>query len=258
MKAEAASRFCIGWGYLVVQLLQESRKDNSLEPCCIMQEFPANQPGQYINWCYLGPLSLSLLANYKQSTPDRIDVSFVYLQVEAGFFKWKKVKRACILRIECIGTARPFWRIVSFMNAISAFAEVWTCYTIIPKTRSIASHCESIVENLKHLIWYEFERCCWKKQTVMRFWQWQFALFQDLTNSGTWDSVYVDDDFRVLRANKKNLFVLKRLSVSWGRVLQSHLPARRFKWLLCSWFLGQIITRPFSILRPDLILLWHQ
>ena len=56
-----------------------------------MQEFPDDQAGQYINWCYLGPLTLSLLADYKQSSPERIDVSFQYIQVEAGFFKWRKV-----------------------------------------------------------------------------------------------------------------------------------------------------------------------
>ena len=40
-------------------------------------------------------MKLSLLADYKQSTAERIDVSFVYLQVEAGPFKWKKVLLPC-------------------------------------------------------------------------------------------------------------------------------------------------------------------
>jgi len=91
--------------------------------CRTEQEFPGDRPGQYINWCYLGPLAISLLADYAASSPDRIDVSFLYLQVQAGLFKWKK----------------------------------------------------------------------------------------ELKNRGTWDSMYIDDEFRVFRANKKNLFVLKRM-----------------------------------------------
>ena len=55
------------------------------------QEFPADKPGQYINWLYLGPVSISLLADYSQAKPDRIDVSFVWLQVQLGALKFKRV-----------------------------------------------------------------------------------------------------------------------------------------------------------------------
>lgn len=35
---------------------------------------------------------------------------------------------------------------------------------------------------------------------------------QDFKNRGTWDSMYIDNDLRVFRTNKKNLFVLKRMT----------------------------------------------
>lgn len=36
-------------------------------------------------------------------------------------------------------------------------------------------------------------------------------MLQELVNKGTWDSLYIDNDTRVFRANKKNLFVLTRM-----------------------------------------------
>lgn len=56
-----------------------------------VQEFPSDQPGKYVNKLYLGPVTASLLADYKQTTRERIDVSFVNLSVTAGPFKWTKV-----------------------------------------------------------------------------------------------------------------------------------------------------------------------
>ena len=34
---------------------------------------------------------------------------------------------------------------------------------------------------------------------------------QELKNAGTWDSIFIDDDYRVFKANNKNVFVLKKL-----------------------------------------------
>lgn len=35
-------------------------------------------------------------------------------------------------------------------------------------------------------------------------------LLQEFKNKGTWDALYIDEEIRVIRANTKNLFVLKR------------------------------------------------
>ena len=38
------------------------------------------------------------------------------------------------------------------------------------------------------------------------------CVVQDFKNRGTWDSIYIDPDFRAFRTNKKNIFVLKRMA----------------------------------------------
>ena len=37
-------------------------------------------------------------------------------------------------------------------------------------------------------------------------------LLQEFTNKGTWDALYIDEEMRIIKANEKNLFVLKKIS----------------------------------------------
>ena len=83
----------------------------------LTQEFPADKPNQYINWLYLGPASISLLADYKQEN-ERIIVSFQYIQVELGIWKWRKVL-SLTLTVNTIWTSVFFfmnWKLTALMN----------------------------------------------------------------------------------------------------------------------------------------------
>ena len=56
-----------------------------------MQVFPQDQPGQYINKVDFGLVKADLLANYKEPAPDRIDVTFEYINWQLGPLQFKQV-----------------------------------------------------------------------------------------------------------------------------------------------------------------------
>ena len=56
-----------------------------------MQEFPAEQPGKYINKLDLGLLKANLLAEYKYEANNKINVKFVDITFMLGPFKINRV-----------------------------------------------------------------------------------------------------------------------------------------------------------------------
>ena len=56
-----------------------------------MQVFPADMPGQYINKVDFGLVKADLLANYKKTARDNINVDFVYIRFMLGPFTFKQV-----------------------------------------------------------------------------------------------------------------------------------------------------------------------
>lgn len=57
-----------------------------------MQEFPADQPGKYINKLDLGLLKANLLAEYKYEANNKINVKFVDITFLLGPFKINRVR----------------------------------------------------------------------------------------------------------------------------------------------------------------------
>lgn len=53
--------------------------------------FPQERRGQYINKVDFGPLKADLLANYKMAAPDRINVTFEYIDWQLGPLHFKQV-----------------------------------------------------------------------------------------------------------------------------------------------------------------------
>ena len=74
-----------------------------------MQVFPADMPGQYINKVDFGLVKADLLASYRKTARDNIDVSFVYINFMLGPLSYKQVHCACTLRTRMRARKRAQW-----------------------------------------------------------------------------------------------------------------------------------------------------